>query len=142
MNDILLVLLAASVLTACKKELGASEQAVDNAAILLSYKQPVAVLTGAAGATQLTLTDVQDSRCPINAYCIWAGYAAVTVELTDATSTLQTARLSLLNKPSPAYSLDSVAVTLNQQAYWLRLVAVSPYAANQLQRATLRLRPR
>lgn len=146
MKTLLFLLLAGSGMAACKKDSGTDQKTAGNAAIALTYKQPVAVPTGSLGTAQVTLTEVLDSRCPANAFCIWAGYAAVTVELTDAISPPQTVRLSLLNKLSPAYTLDSVAITLNQQAYWLRLVEVSPYPStgtgSQPQTATLRLRPR
>lgn len=70
---------------------------------------------------------------------------AVAIELTDATST-QTARISLNSKGLTDYSVDSAAVVLNQQAYWLRLLAVDPYPSttpgSRVQTATLRLRPR
>jgi hypothetical protein len=71
---------------------------------------------------------------------------AVTIELTDGTAAPQTARISLRYKDLPNYSLDSAAVTLNQQAYWLRLLDVTPYpslaGSSQPTTAKLRLRPR
>jgi hypothetical protein len=147
MKKIWFALALASGLSGCKKEvaLGQTEATLGQPIALVS-KQPVTLPTSSGSPISLTLTEVNDSRCPSGAQCIWAGYAAVTVELTDASSTVQTARLSLLNKPSAAYSLDSVTLTLNQQAYWLRLVAVNPYPStttgNQPQTATIRLRAR
>lgn len=143
MKTTLLALLTSCTLLACKKDQPAPSL---NQAFELPLNQTVSLATG-GGALSITLTDVQESRCPANAYCIWAGYAAVTLELKDASATPQTARLSLLNKPSPEYTRDSVAVTLNQQRYWLRLLAVQPYPSatggtSQPKTATLRLRPR
>lgn len=96
------------------------------------------------GPISITLTDVQDSRCPSGMQCIWAGYAAVTLQLTDATAAPQTARLTLLNN-LPTYTRDSVSVTLNRREYWLRLLDVTPYPGegngSTKRTATLRLRP-
>ncbi|MEJ7663206.1 MAG: hypothetical protein WKG07_28530 [Hymenobacter sp.] len=65
---------------------------------------------------------------------------AVTVTFTGAGPD-QTARLGY----DRSYTLDSVLVTLNQQAYWLRLLAVNPYPSikngSETRTATLRLRP-
>lgn len=138
----ILPLLAGGALTACKKDAPSPKPSTSSTFDLL-YKQPAAVAAGAP--VQATLVAVNDARCPSNVQCIWAGYVAVAVELTDDTAT-QTARIALGYKYLPAYSADSVAVVLNKQPYWLRLLAVGPYPAypanGQAQTATLRLRPR
>lgn len=147
MKILALTLLAGSALMACQTiprpaEDTDPEQTSPNPTVELAFQRPV-TLPGAFGVAQATLTTVQDSRCPSDMTCVWAGVADVTVALTDATATVQTVRLSLTST-SPAR--DSVAITLNQRPYWLRLMTVSPYPSNatasQPKVATLRLRLR
>jgi hypothetical protein len=147
MRSILLIALATSGLVACKKEL-ATGQADANVGqpFDVVLQQTTSLHPTAGGPARFSLTAVQDSRCPSGAQCIWAGYVAVTIELTDGTAAPQTARISLRYKDLLNYSLDSAAVTLNQQAYWLRLLDVTPYpslaGSSQPTTAKLRLRPR
>jgi hypothetical protein len=93
-----------------------------------------------SGSVHATLTELNDSRCPSNATCIWAGTIAAKVELTDGTTT-QTLRLGY-EKP---YGADSVAVVLASQRYWLRLLDAKPYPTttngSQPRQAFFRLRP-
>lgn len=147
MRNTLLIVLAGSGLLACKKELAISQaDASIRQSFEVALQQTTTLPTTAGGPVRFGLTSVQDSRCPSDAQCIWAGYVAVTVELTDGTAIPQTARISLRYKDLPDYASDSVAVTLNQQAYWLRLLGVTPYpslaGSSQPTTATLRLRPR
>lgn len=142
MKTFLVMLAVGSSLVACKKNQG---EPVPSQTFELPYQQATTVLVRASDKpVQATLTQVYDSRCPANAYCIWAGYAAVVVQLTDEAGTAQTARLSLHFK-DPSYATDSATVVLKGQAYWLRLLAVNPYpgtsSTSQLPTATLRLRP-
>ena len=143
MNKLFLLLLVAGGLAACKKDQPGPSL---NQTFELPLHQTATLATGSS-PLRITLTNVQDSRCPINAFCIWAGYAAVTLELKDAAAAPQTARISLHYKDLSQYSADSVAVTLNQQDYWLRLLDVTPYpsttgGSSQPPTAVLRLRPR
>lgn len=146
MRTALLLVLASGGLLACKKELTTAPAAASIGQPFEVALQQTTTLPAAGGPVRIALSGVQDSRCPSGGQCIWAGYVAVTVELTDATATPQTARISLHYKDLPGYALDSVAVTLNQQAYWLRLLAVTPYpslvGSSQPTTAKLCLRPR
>jgi hypothetical protein len=138
-------LLVSSTLLACQKDDGLNSSSVTvGQPFELHMQQAATVPAASGGPITFTLTDVQDARCPSGMQCIWAGYAAVTVQLTDATATPQMARISLLNRYLPTYALDSVSVTLNQRKYWLRLLDVSPYpsaGSSQPTTARLRLRP-
>lgn len=140
-----LTLLACSTLLACKKDAGLGTLDTGSSQLFkVTIQQLVTVPATSGGPITITLTDVQESRCPSGMQCIWAGYAAVTLQLTDATATPQTARINLLARDLPTYTLDSVNVTLNQKKYWLRLLDVSPYpgtGSSSAKTATLRLRP-
>jgi hypothetical protein len=146
MKRLLSVLVASSLLVACKTTVVPATQALRIGQPFELVMQKAAAIPAGGGPITLTLTEVKDSRCPSGGQCIWAGYVAVTVQLTDAAAIPQTARISLRYKDLPNYTLDSVAVTLNQQAYWLRLLDVTPYpslaGSSQPTTAKLRLRPR
>jgi hypothetical protein len=122
-----------SSLLACKKDDANPTQNFE-----LVYHKPTTI--AASGPVQATLTTINDSRCPSDLVCITGGTVAVTVTFTNAGPD-QTARLGY----DRSYTRDSVLVTLNRQAYWLRLLAVNPYPsttnASQVRTATLRLRP-
>jgi hypothetical protein len=130
---ILALLLSSSVL-ACHKDSPSPLQTIE-----LGYKQPTPLPVG--DGVRATLTELNDSRCPSDVVCIWAGTIAATVELTDG-STTQIARLGYQKN----YGVDSAAVVLAGRDYWLRLLDATPYPskanANQPRTAILRLRPR
>ena len=71
---------------------------------------------------RLTLTKLQDARCPAKAECVWQGQAEVVAELRDAAGASQTAALCL-----GACRNDSVAVQLGTRTYALKLQEVTPY---------------
>lgn len=124
-----------SGLVACKKEGASPAQSFD-----LVYQQPTTIT--ASGPAQATLTAINESRCPSDVVCITGGTVAVTVTVTfSGAGPDRTARLGY----DRSYTRDSVLVTLNSQAYWLRLLAVNPYPSTQNaslpKTATLRLRP-
>lgn len=127
-------LLFCSSLLACKKDSPSPAHLFE-----LVPKQPATLAIG--GAVRATLTELNDSRCPSDVVCIWGGTIAATVELTDGNAT-QTVRLGY-QKP---YSVDSAAVVLASQSYWLRLLDAKPYPSTKngsLPRsAFFRLRPR
>ncbi|WP_325422039.1 hypothetical protein [Aquabacterium sp.] len=50
-------------------------------------------------ALTLQLTDVHDSRCPIDALCIWEGHASVAVQVVQAGHAGETLQIGL---PAPA----------------------------------------
>ncbi len=139
------LLLAGNLLLACKKEDTATKvAAVVGQPFDLAEQQSTTLAPGSANALSVRLTQVLDSRCPIGTYCFLAGSVAVDVELTDATAAPQAARIYLSSHNAlPNYSRDSVSVLLNQQKYWLRLLAVNPYPStgSPPKVATLRLRP-
>lgn len=108
--------------------------------VALVPKQPATLALGGLGSVEATLTELNDSRCPSDVVCIWAGTIEATVVLTDG-STSQTVRLGYQKN----YAVDSSKATLNQQHYWVRLLDATPYPStkngSQLRIATLRLRP-
>ncbi|MGI4862952.1 MAG: hypothetical protein ACRYFZ_03460 [Janthinobacterium lividum] len=145
MKTLLVMLIAGGGLLACKKDdatdkiAGTIGQPFD-----LTETQTTTLPVSGGSALSVSLTKVLDSRCPITLQCITAGYAAVDVQLSDATTAPQTAHLSLGTSGVPGYTRDSVSVTLSLQKYWLRLLDVKPYPngnSGQIKTATLRLRP-
>lgn len=142
-----IILLISSTFAACQKQGAPPHPAIaDGQPFELALKQTATLPAGSGGPASLTLTAVEDSRCPIGMQCIWAGYVAVTLALTDDAAPAQPVRISLHFKDLTRYSADSAAVTLNQKSYWLRLLDVTPYpsrtGSDRATTATLRLRPR
>ncbi|WP_080057558.1 hypothetical protein [Spirosoma aerolatum] len=87
---------------------------------------------------------IQDSRCPANATCIWAGQAKVKMLLSnDRDST--TVRLALGADPGVSNNKrpDSTNVTLSSQTYKVILREVNPYPgttpSNQPQTAVVQV---
>ncbi len=149
MKKLFLGLLAGGSL-ACSTTSPATTAAASSAdplpTIELAYKQLTTLPLGPATNVQATLTEVSDSRCPADVQCIVAGYVAVAITLSDGREP-QTLRLCLgCNARNQPDTTDSVAITLHQKPYWLRLLAVRPAPANPSNTpppvATLRLRPR
>lgn len=74
---------------------------------------------------------IQESRCPANATCIWAGQAKVKM-LLSANQDSTTVRLSLGADPGSTNKRpDSTNVTLSSQTYKVILREVNPYPGTQ-----------
>lgn len=71
---------------------------------------------------------IQDSRCPVNVTCVWAGQAKVKLELSKGADS-QTLHLILDGSASRnnANRLDSTQVSLAGQNYKVVLREVNPY---------------
>jgi hypothetical protein len=73
----------------------------------------------------LTLTDLSDSRCPINANCIWQGVATATIKFKDDTKeqtiTLCVGGCNIVAKPNVE------SIVLNNITYQIKLEDVTPY---------------
>jgi hypothetical protein len=134
MSRFFLVLLVSGLL-ACGKTTIQTGQV-----ITLVPKQPATLALGSRGSVEATLTDLIDSRCPSDVVCITGGNVEATLTLADGTAT-ETIRLGHQKN----YLADSVNVTIQQQAYWVRMLDVTPYPskknAGQLRTAVVRLRP-
>jgi hypothetical protein len=75
------------------------------------------------GATlQVAFRQLNDSRCPTEAACIWQGEATASIELQETSSTKQQVSLCL-----GACRNDSAFVQLGAHTYLLKLLAVEPY---------------
>lgn len=96
--------------------------------------QETANLTAASGGT-ITFSDIEDSRCPEGAQCIWAGNATIGFELKPPTPTpAETQRLTMcLGDCSTLYpqsgfrETDSLEATVAGIKYQLTLQEVNPY---------------
>ncbi|WP_346856361.1 hypothetical protein [uncultured Draconibacterium sp.] len=70
--------------------------------------------TSSDGSLRFTLSEINDSRCPTGAMCVWAGEVAVTIEITKPV-----ADTIILTLP------DDVSATSGK--YNFKLLEVSPY---------------
>lgn len=73
--------------------------------------------TEIVGGLKLTLKDVSDSRCPVNAVCVWPGFATATLEWEQGSESGE-AVLST-DHPGP--------VALGTTGYRVGLLSVAPY---------------
>ncbi|RNI28574.1 hypothetical protein [Rufibacter latericius] len=79
----------------------------------LSWQQPVSIQN-----LTLTLQKIEDSRCPKDVLCIWAGVAVAQVQLQDSTG----------ESVSQTLSLGEMAkISLGTKTYQLTLREVTPY---------------
>lgn len=90
--------------------------------ISLAYHQPV---TSADGVLKLEVTDVTDSRCPVNTRCVWAGQATVSVNVSMSGKAEE--KLVIGTSAPPAMNLPGDA---SYGAYRFSLVSVSPAKAS------------
>jgi len=99
---VLASLLASAFLAACG---GGAESATPSTgpsrgsySVTLRSGQPVSI---AQESLTLQLTAVSDSRCPIDAVCVWAGHGSVTVQVAQTGQPAETLQIGL---PAPADS--------------------------------------
>ena len=73
----------------------------------------------------VTATDFKDSRCPINADCVWQGNATVKITFIDDVKeqeiTMCLGACSILSVPLPN------TITLNGTTYKIKLDEITPY---------------
>lgn len=86
------------------------------------------------------LTDLNDSRCPANVQCVWAGEAKTSVELEFRGG--KTGASLKLGGDRKSTDSDSVAVAVGGRAFTVLLRDVQPYpgAGNATPRATFVVR--
>ncbi|PWJ58817.1 hypothetical protein CLV98_103184 [Dyadobacter jejuensis] len=72
---------------------------------------------------QVELVAINDSRCPVNVNCVWAGSAALRFKVYDAQSETEVA----LDFSGADKTKNSVSFNLNGQGYLLRVSEVMPY---------------
>ena len=73
----------------------------------------------------LELTALNDSRCPANVQCVWAGNAAIEVIFTDDAGSKSSAALCICQCDSKLKNIDSAYITLNNNKYSIELSAIS-----------------
>jgi hypothetical protein len=68
---------------------------------------------------------IRDSRCPINANCVWQGEATVKLSLQIGNGQSQSFQLSTFNNP-PAFRNDTIV-----SGHKIKLLSVSPYPGDE-----------
>ena len=66
---------------------------------------------------------ITDSRCPVNAVCIWEGYAAVKLSVVIHTGTVQGITLSTLKDATTSIPPNETVI----DGYHIKLLDVTPY---------------
>jgi hypothetical protein len=97
---------------------------------VIQYKETVALPTSGT----LTFAEVEDSRCPKDVQCVWAGNAIVDLQLRSeqANQEAQTVKMCLgdcnsLYSKTGFWEADTAQVSLAGTKYTLILTNVSPY---------------
>lgn len=92
--------------------------------ITLTDKQPQ-TFVHQGQSIAITASDFKDSRCPINADCVWQGYATVKITFKDDVKeqdlTLCTGGCSVLSVPQPE------TITLNGKIFKIKLEEITPF---------------
>ncbi|UJR11083.1 hypothetical protein I4U23_015265 [Adineta vaga] len=73
------------------------------------------------GDVELQINSIQDSRCPANVMCIWAGQATVQVSLSNKVTS------SIVDLVLGAAAINVAEVTLGTNVYTVTLKNVVPY---------------
>jgi hypothetical protein len=87
--------------------------------VTLRGEQPVVI---SAESLTLQLTEVHDSRCPINALCVWAGHGAVAVRVSQEGQSAETVQIGF---PAPAEM--KLPGDATYRGYRLSLQALDPF---------------
>ena len=121
-----LLLLCTLLSSTCKDEqdLTGSEKAKLNTAFKLAMSEKV-VFTEAN--LMLELNEINDSRCPVNVQCIWAGNAKAKLLVTGAGSEKISLELCLGQCDSNFKEIDRVSFKVDNKSYSLVLNKVDPY---------------
>lgn len=126
MKNILLSLGISVALFACSNN-AVNKQQDEN---VIKYKETVTLPTSGT----LTFAEVEDSRCPENVQCIWAGNATVDLQLRSgqANQEAQTVKMCVgdcrtLYPKSGFREADTVQVSVQGTSHTLILTQVSPY---------------
>ncbi len=114
----LMVFMLVALATACSKE-PADPQANLGAKIEASYAKAVVLQEGVS----VKVTKIEDSRCPKNVVCVWAGMVRVYFSVTENSATKDASvELYTDNSKTP-----KTTVVLNGNTYEIEVTEVSPY---------------
>ncbi len=108
---------------ACKKDetTDLSGQFTVNQNQTYSFKQDNNVVA------TVTLTAVEDSRCPINANCVTSGYGKVTLHIKDLSIGSEKTIDLYIGGAVPKDQKDLAPITLNGTNYIIQLKNISPF---------------
>lgn len=86
------------------------------------------VTLGDDGDVSVVVTSIEDSRCPINAICVWAGNASVKVRFSQGDNDVEV-ELCIGACGNHFKETDSRKFSLNDRTYVVVLKDVRPYPA-------------
>jgi len=116
----LMVIMMVAMATACSKET-AEPQANLGANIEASYSKAVVLQEGVT----VKVTKIEDSRCPKNVVCVWAGMVKVYFTVTENNVTKEASVELYADKTKE----PKATVELNGTTYLIEVTEVSPYPA-------------
>lgn len=124
MKRLILLLIVVSVWTSCKKESFVSE--IDPpSSFPYQPEAQMGVRYNLSKQDAILLDSVlADCRCPIDAVCIWAGYAVVRFKFIENNDTTQ---FKLCTLPEFIYKSDTIRNEVVVNGYRIKLVDLLPY---------------
>ena len=96
----------------------------------LAAKQSVRLSSTSSDELVIAVDSIQDSRCPINANCVWAGNAKVSFSASQGSS-VQKASLCLGACDKVTKTSDSIVLQFPNGQYEITLQKVDPYPGTE-----------
>jgi hypothetical protein len=122
---VLMCLVVCLSLWGCDKQQNTTPQAATELSVPLG--KPTALNSTNLAGVSLNVEKVEDSRCPINALCVWAGVAKVTLAVKQGMES----RLLVLGIPNCSSCTPELSATqqvvIGSNRYRITLKEVSPY---------------
>ncbi len=119
LQAIIVLLIVLTAFQACKKQNGEGASGTYN----LKLNETTTIPTGGSEGT-ITVTGINDTRCPANAICITLGSAIVNVKINDKDGE-KTLTLNLNDSTRPEN--DAIITTINDVRYFIKVTAVNPF---------------
>lgn len=130
MKRLLCIALLGTFFTACEKQTSSEETQTRTVELNNCTTE-----SGTDGNAEICFTALNDSRCPLNANCVWQGVAVA--KFTFRFDTIQH-QVSLATAKFPGYPSTDTTVS----GYKIKLINVTPYpgsTTNEPVRATLQV---
>jgi len=118
MKKVVMILMLAAV-AACKKDDVAEPQVLLGTKIEAAYEKDVLFQEG----VNVKITKIEDSRCPKNVVCVWAGMIKLFITISENNVSKDAVVEALVDGSKPA----KTTVELNGKTYEIEVLEVLPY---------------
>ena len=118
------ILLFVMGFVACEKTATTPNLIAFGKAIELKEAESIYYGTTIEDGVKLGIEEINDSRCPSNVVCIWAGEAVITLNVKGVEDS---AKVKLKITPSKNSQPDTLSFNLNNNSYRVILHSVNPF---------------